>query len=238
MKIRNKITTSKVFGLFCVLSLITFVVVKNIRLNKDMQQAFKDDLPSTYIMANEDSLLFKSNFYNRLKVVEIRNSMVRPHISRLLLDDKYPLFICKLDSSNSLWTDSIKFITGYPQRSTGIIYNSFGENLFYRFQYSATSIRSSESLVMTFSDKDFKQTFRSESIVSYRAFCTAASIKYWGNDSVNIYIDTEKNNITREGIEMDVIFWKKGRNMFLLLLTGNTPGVVIPKDLLYSILQL
>lgn len=218
---------------------VIYVGVKTLEGFKLNQASFAEDLPITFKMSHEDSALIKSDYIKRIKVVQVRNSKVRSPISWLLFDGRYPLFIYKLDSTGSLsLKDSVVVRYVGADRTTGVTYNVLDENLFYKFHYKSGNVGSSSSVFLTIKGDSLRQTIKNDSLINLDILCHNMSIRYQDDAAIDIFIEGKQEGSGTLPIPMDILFCKRDKNIYLLILTANSADSPVPKNILKSILSL
>lgn len=201
------------------------------------QHALEEDLPTTFTMLKEDSLIIKKEHINKIKVIQIRNSTTRRPVSELLFDNKYSLFIYKIDTIGALLLkDSLNIKEKSVYRTTGIVYTFFDKN-FYKFQYKTGTIPHSSFIYLTMAGDSIQQYIKNDSIVGYDLSCKNLSIRYGEHEAIDIYIEAKENIFKSYKIPMSFLFLKRQKETFLLIMTTNNYDEYLPKDLLYSLIN-
>jgi hypothetical protein len=230
---RNRIVI--IAFIIVLISLVGYIGNKIYQAFKSNERAFAEDLPITYKMPKEDSALILAKYYDRIKVIQVRNSKVRNHVSQLIFDDKYPLFIYKIDSTGILsLRDSFIIENIKTDRTTGITYNIL-DNGFYKFQYKAGTVGNPSFLYLTVVGDTIQQFVRNDSIVLYNLVCQNMSIRYNEDDPVDIFIEGKQKGFYTLRIPMSILFLKRKKNTYLLVLTTDSSNLSLPSGILYSI---
>lgn len=226
-----------IFVLLSIIAVTLYIGVKIYKGFDSFKYSFEEILPSTFQMLAEDSALIKSDYLKRIKVVEVHNSRIRGPISRFLVDDKFPLFIYKLDRTGMLsLKDSFAVEYAGSDRTTGVTYHVIDENLFYKFQYKAGRVDNSSSIFLTIRADSLNQTVRSDSLVGFKGLCKNLAIRYNDNAVVDIFIEGKPKFLGTLTVPMEILFYKKNRNTYLLILTANRSNSSIPNNFLQSML--
>ncbi|PUZ22581.1 hypothetical protein DCC81_19270 [Chitinophaga parva] len=224
-------------GLLMVFGGIGYVCLKGLKGFKSNQDLFAEDLPTTFKMLPEDSALIQNEYLKRIKVVQVRNNRVRRPMSQFLVDNRYSLFICKLDSLGLLsFKDSftVKYIGA--DRTTGIVYDVLDLGP-YEFQYRSESVGDASFVLLTMKGDSVQQTLRSDSLIGFSGLCDNISVSYGYNEVVDIFMEGRQIGFTTFPIPMDILFCKRGKSTYLLILTANRSNAPIPRKLLLSMLS-
>jgi hypothetical protein len=203
------------------------------------QQAFDEDLPPTYKLSSEDSNLISNNYRQKLKVIEVFRSKVRNSISLVSVGENYRLIIYKIDSTKTAsLKDILKTEIKSVDRSTGYTYTILGNDIPYKFQYKSGIESRGAKIYLTLAGDSLNTVEKSDSIFSYHLICKNISIRYDENAPIDIFIGGKEVAFgNTDTIPMDVLFLKRNRSVYLLLLTSDNPKSLIPNNLLYDIVM-
>ncbi|MEI9934062.1 MAG: hypothetical protein WDM71_04265 [Ferruginibacter sp.] len=167
-------------------------------------------------------------YIDSISIEETHQNKIRTPISVAYFTKKYELTILKIELSLNASLEKIFMI---ENKSTGIsdgyAYN-FVDNDFYKFgiKFDSTPIVSKIYLAMS---GDSLQTFiKNDSIVYSHLLCDNLSIRY---------MEDGPNDIFCEGnsIPTDLLFIKRDKAVYILLMTPNVQQAYIPPYLLYNI---
>lgn len=218
----------------CCIGYIVFKVVKGL---EDIENDFAEDLPTTFKMPEEDSLLIKKECLKRIRVVQVRNSLVRSEVSMFLVDNRYPLFIYKLDSTGLLsFKDSFTVKSIWTIPTIGVSYNFLVERL-YEFRYKTGAVGATSSVVLAIKGDSLLQTLRNDSLINFSGLYDNFSISYGSNKVIDIVIEGRGKGFGIYSVPMDILFCKRKKNTYLLILTADKPHTPIPRNFLLSMLS-
>jgi len=232
----NKKKKWKILLIICVGAFFLILVVKIIIAILITNRSFKEDLPSTYQLPAEDSLLIRDLYRDKINVNVIHNSKVREPISMLFFDQNYHIIIHKIKLARDIPLQSI-FHTQIKnaRRSTGIPYNLYGDHIFFYFQCKTGLTHPVSEVYLTLSGDSLKTIAENDSIAAYHLLCKNLSVRYEENGLVDIFVIGKENILGAPIIPMDILFLRRQKNLYFLLLTPKSQNKVVPPELLYNI---
>lgn len=218
-----------------VFGLSIYLVIKIVTAFKQNAQAFDEDLPSTYSLLPEDSILISPNFLKDLKVTQVLQSKVRPPISLLTFKDKYNLIINRIGNSNASLKKMIKSSKMSIDRSVGVTYTVINNNTF-SFQYSAGRPAELSEIYITIAGDIFNK-IETDSLISYDVLCKNFSLRLTHNSPVDLYVKSKSNLIENKTIPLNIVFLTCNNSVYLLLLTPIDQDESLESNLLYNIIK-
>lgn len=204
---------------------------------KKSKEAWHEDLPLTYTITNEDSNLIAPKYQKDLHVIEVRNSKVRHSIPILLFDKKYDLFTYKIDMTGDYTMQSIFSVNN---ESVGVtpqyVYSEIGIGGVYILKCIAGAPKIADKIYLTYTGKSFQTVASNDSILSYHLQCKNFSVRYGKDDPIDMVLIGFEGPLTiTNTIPMDILFLKRGKSMYMLVLTPKEENGSIAPDLLYNI---
>jgi hypothetical protein len=241
-KTNNIFISNKVLSIITIIAIFSafvFLITKIGKGYNSLNYSLDEINPTTYQMLKEDSILFNANSIKRVKTVQIRNSKVRNSVSWLIVDNKYPLFIYKIDDKEKLsFKDSILIRDASTDRTTGVVYNIIDDkSLFYKFQYKAGTVKSPSAIYLSIKGDSIQQTCKNDSMICFNALCNNMSVSYKSQSEADIFIEGKQKGFSTLSIPMVVLFLQHGNSTYLLVLTSLTSNSAIPKNILESLLR-
>ncbi len=228
---------SRAIIIACLLIFLIFLIPKIYQGFFDNEKALDEDLPSTYSLRPDISSLLAEKYRVNLKVIEVNQSKVREPISIIAFNNKYRLVAYKIKlekdiSLNTLLQSEIKD----ADISNGFSYGTIGTDIIYRFRYKAGLVKPANQVYLTFYGDSLRKTAANDTVVAYHLIAGTFSIRYSKEDAVDILVTGEEKpfGITTK-VPIDILFLKRKDDLYLLLLTPETPDDSISADLLYTI---
>lgn len=225
----------EIFTFIGIVSLFLFVILVKKLYNLN-EEAFEEDLPTTYKMTKEDSSLIPAQYYHRLRTTRVLNTKFRSHITELNFDKKYAIFIYKLDSLGQIsLSDSINLTNANVSQSNLISYSVIDVS-YYTFKFKAgRDIKNPSRIFLTFSGDSIPQSVITDSIISYNFRLSSMSIKYREQAPVDILIEGKSDGFSKLNISTNVLFLKKNRSTYFLMMTSDDTKISLPFNALYLI---
>ena len=125
--------------------------------------------------------------------------------------------------------------------SKGVLYNllNSNNNLFFNFSYlSGTPPAIFNIKVLMYGDS-LTNTVKNDSIVSYHLECNNFSLNYSDDTPIDIFVEGRKKyfGLNTERIPIDILFLKRNKMVYLLLMTPENANSYISPDLLPNIVM-
>lgn len=204
----------------------TSVGVKRVKVASD------NDLPLTQVITREDSALISPKYIGRLRSHQNVNSKVMDPVSFLYVDDTYHLVIFKIN----LETDQpLKEILSNDiensQRSDGETYTMVDFNGFSRFEWRPAPTMRTRKIFLSLYGDSLSNGIINDSIASYHLLCKNLSIKYEKNGVVQVFMTG--GEITPSSL----LFLKRGKIVYFMLMTTAKPDSFIPPEFLYGLIM-
>ena len=216
----------------CLIAMFVDVMRKTSVGVKHVKSASDNDLPLTQVITHEDSALISPKYIGRVRSHQNVNSKVMDPVSFLYVDDTYHLVIFKINlETDQPLKEILSTDVENSRRSDGETYSMVDFNGFSRFEWRpAPTIRTSKIFLSLYGDS-LSNGIINDSIASYHLLCKTLSIKY------------EKNGVTQvfmtggEITPSDLLFLKRGKIVYFMLMTTARPDSFIPPEILYSLIM-
>lgn len=219
---------------FFIVLILVFIGIKIKNGFAALNESRKEELPMTYQMSKEDSLLFRNEFLSEIKVTGIRNSKTRPSVAQLSYQNKYLIFIFLIDTTGQFSVkDSLRTIKRNVDRTTGIAYNIFDES-YFRLQYKSGTLPYTAIGHFTFSGGSISEIEKNDSVCAYNLTCKNFSFRYKTKDPIDIFLETKQMGVKSS---LSVTFKKNQNKTYLLIMAAMSSREVLPPQLLYSIIK-
>lgn len=195
-------------------------------------------LPSVYKMTYEDSNLISKKYWEKAIVYEIYQYKGRGPISHFVFDKDYRLAIYKIDlTSDNQIKNLLRVKSEAADLTTGVTYRVTGINSFYLLCKGGI-VSPVPQVYLTLGGDSISTVIENDSVVSYHLRCHDFSIKYALNEPVDLIFQAKKNadDLDYNPPYMDVLFLKRKKALYLLLMAPITAKKPIDPKLLNSII--
>lgn len=215
--------------------IIAYFLVQIKKASSEHELAVEKTLPSVDSLSSEYARLISPKYKKLLTVHEVRRSKVRNPIAFTLFDQQYHLIMYKID----LLHDEVigKILTTSHEsvdRTTGVTYRVVA-NGFFRFQHKVEKVSPVSKIMITLAGDSLKTTAANDSIISYHLNCDNFSIRYSEEEPIDIFLTGKEKALGRTiAIPLDVLFIKRNKALFLLLMIPKDPKASIAPDLLHN----
>ena len=225
----------RIVSLVSVVFLIAMFVVemrKTRTMVKDVTAASDNDLPFTQVMTREDSALISPKYIGRVRSHQNVNSKVMDPVSFLYVDDTYHLIIFRIhvETDQPLMEILGSYIEN-SRRSDGETYSMIDFNGFSRFEWRPWPTKQTRTIFLSLYGDSLSKGILNDSIASYHLLCNNLSIKYDKNGVVQVFMTCGK--ITPS----DLLFFKRGKIVYFMLMTTAKPDSFIPREILYDLVM-
>ena len=201
-------------------------------LVKGVKEASDNELPLTQIITPEDSTLISPKYIGRVRSHQNVISKVMDAVSFLYVDDTYHLVIFKINMKTD---QPIKGILNSDvrntQRTDGETYSMVDFNGFSRFEWRPSPAPRSDNIFLSIYGDSLSNGILDDSIATYHLLCKNFSIKYEKNGAVQVFMTC--GEITPS----DLLFLKRGKTVYFMLMTTAKPESVIPRNILYELVM-
>jgi hypothetical protein len=216
---KNIIRSFIIISVICFVIIIALVLTKIPKGIKQNFQAFDEDLPPTYVLTKDDSILIKEHEKGKISVSEIRHSKVRGPVSVLTFDSLYWIYTYKIDLKDDVQLTKIfRQEIRSVDRSVGYTYNIIDNSSYYRFQYKAGSVNSASQIYFTISPDSLITAKNNDSILAYHALCRNLSIRYEEKDPIDIFVvGGNAGFAATQLIPMDILFLQRHNSLYFFL---------------------
>jgi|GEM_PF-1250512 hypothetical protein len=233
-----KIRTLRVIGLIIFLVIVAVLLITRITEGiKGNEQDALNDLPSTRTITNDDSNVISPQYLRSIKPQKNENSKSAAPVSFLLFEDSFHLVVHKINllkdqSLNEILLPAIKA----SERSNGISYRVFNFNGFSRFQWRGNPSIPVSRIYFNLDGDSLTNEIKNDSIYSYHLLCNTLAIKYTKDGPIDIYMEGEHSTLwSKELTPLDILFLKKDKCVYLMLMTPLSRKSAIPPLLLYNL---
>lgn len=219
---RRKIIVYSLLGAF-----ILFIIIIAIGLARTTIKAMNQRLPFTYRLRPEDSLLFNEGNRRKLAVVEVQNSTVRQPVSLITYAGDYSLIVYPVDAMLSGF-DKSSFIVEEESNETsnGMAYAVVDNNAF-KFKYAVREIGAVSRVYLTLHGDAVQQVMQNDSMICYGLRCQDLSVRYGKNEPVDLFVKADK--YFSAGVPLSILFYRKSRRLYVLLLSPNKGKSIDPR---------
>lgn len=218
-----------------VLGFIIFLTVNIFDAFEEMDKDSMEILPSVYSL--EDSSMISKKYRKELTVDEVWRSKVRQPIAFMFFDSTYHLISYKIDLIND---SSLREIIGLKKisvdRSTGITYHIIDKGLF-KFQFKAGKTEPVSKIMLTLAGDSLQTVVYNDSIINYHLLCDNLSIRYLDKGPKDIFVIGKQEAFSTSIIPMDILFLKRNKAVYLLLMIPVDAKVQMPSNLLYNVVM-
>jgi hypothetical protein len=236
---KNRRNIRIIIWVICGLGLLIFLGVKISEGFKRIKKSFADDLPLTYSIPSEDSIVIAKKYLPKLKANKIVHSRNRGPISLIYFDTVYYLIFYRIDLIKDgplkevLHTD-IESV----DRTTGTVYTVINHNNFFQFQFQAGPANPVSNIYLTLAGDSLKNLVENDSVMSYHLLCKNLSIRYTENGPIDLFVVGQEGMLASTAIiPMDLVFLDRDGAVYLLIMTPNDPKSTIAPDLLYNVVM-
>jgi len=198
---------------------------------KAVNAASDNDLPLTQVITPEDSTLISPKYISRVRSHQNVNSKVMDPVSFLYVDDTYHLVIFKINMEAD--QPLRKILCGNSEnseRSNDETYSMVDFNGFSRFEWRPVPTRTRNIFLSLYGDS-LSNSVLNDSIASYHLLCKNLSIKYQKKGVVQVFMTC--GEITPS----DLLFLKRGKIVYFMLMTTAKPDSLIPEGILYDLVM-
>ena len=172
-----------------------------------------------------------------IKPQKNENSKSASPVSFLLFDDSFHLVVHKINLSKeqSLNEVLLTAIKGSDQ-STGVTFRVFNFNGFSRLKWRGTPSLPVSRIYLDLDGDSLTNDIKNDSIYSYHLLCNTLAIKYTEGGLIDIFMEGEHSTLwNKELTPLDLLFIKKGKALYLLLMAPINRKSAIPPLLLYNL---
>jgi len=199
---------------------------------KGVKAASDNDLPLTQVITREDSTLINPKYIGRVRSHQNVNSKVMDPVSFLYVDDTYHLVIFKINlETDQPLKEILSSDIENSQRSDGETYSMVDFNGFSRFEWRPAPTMRTRKIFLSLYGDSLSNGILNDSIGSYHLLCKNLSIKYEKNGLVQVFMTG--GEITPS----DLLFLKRGKIVYFMLMTTAKPDSAIPPNILYELLM-
>jgi hypothetical protein len=204
----------------------TFTMVKGVKVASDR------GLPLTQVITREDSALISPKYIGRVRSHQNVNSKVMDPVSFLYVDDTYHLVIFRINmETDQPLKELLSSNIENSQRSDGETYSMVDFNGFSRFEWRPVPTMRTRNIFLSFYGDSLSNGILNDSIASYHLLCKNLSIKYEKNGFVQVFMTGG------EVTPSDLMFLKRGKIVYFMLMTTAKPDSSIPREILYDLIM-
>jgi hypothetical protein len=223
----------RIVFLVSVVSLIAMFVYEVRKMGtmaKDVRAASDNDLPLTQVMTREDSALISPKYIGRVRSHQNVNSKVMDPVSFLYVDNTYHLIIFRIHvETDQPITEILTSDVKNSQRSDDETYSLVDFNGFSRFEWRPSLTKQTRNIFLSLYGDSLSNGILNDSIASYHLLCKNLSIKFEKNGVVQVFMTC--GEITPSNL----MFLKRGKIVYFMLMTTAKPDSFIPREILYDL---
>jgi hypothetical protein len=199
---------------------------------RDLNTVSDNELPVTQVVTREDSALISPKYIGRVRSHQNVNSKVMDPVSFLYVDDTYHLIIFRINmETDQPIKDILSSDTKNSQRSDDEAYSMVDFNGFSRFEWHPKPMMRTRNIFLSLYGDSLSNGILNDSIASYHLLCENLSIKYEKNGVVQVFMTC--GVITPS----DILFLKRGKIVYFMLMTTAKPDAFIPRGILYDLIM-
>jgi hypothetical protein len=227
-----KISTRILLPVSGIALIIMFIIGmrKVSKMVKEVNAATDNDLPLTQIITLEDSGLISPKNIGRVRSHQNVNSKVMDPVAFLYVDDTYHLVIFKINLRDQQPLKDILHTTiKSTERPDGETYSIVDFNGFSRYEWRPAPTKHTSNIYLSLYGDSLANNILNDSIATYHLLCKNLSIQYETNGPVEVFMVGGK--ITPS----DILFLKRDKAVYFMLLTTDKPDATIPQNILYEL---
>jgi hypothetical protein len=186
----------------------------------------------TQVMTREDSALISPQYIGRVRSHQNVNSKVMDPVSFLYVDDTYHLIIFRIHvETDQPFKEILSLDIKNSERSDGETYSNLDFNGFSRFEWRPVPAMRTRHIFLSLYGDSLSNGILNDSIASYHLLCKNLSIKFEKNGVVQVFMTG--GEITPS----DLLFLKRGKTVYFMLMTTAKPDSLIPRGILYDLIM-
>ena len=225
----------RIVFLVSVVTLIAMFVVETRKMGtmvKDVRAASDNDLPLTQVMTREDSALISPKYIGRVRSHQNVNSKVMDPVSLLYVDDTYHLIIFRIHmETDQPLKELLSSDIENSHRSDGETYSMVDFNGFSRFEWHPVPTMQTRNIFLSLYGDSLSNGILNDSIASYHLLCKNLSIKFEKKGVVQVFMTCG------ELTPSDLLFLKRDKIVYFMLMTTAKPDSFIPREILYDLIM-
>jgi hypothetical protein len=216
----------------CLIAMFVDVMRKTSTGVKAVKVASDFELPLTQVITREDSALISAKYIGRVRSHQNVNSKVMDPVSFFYVDDTYHLVIFRINmATDQPLKELLSSDIENSQRSDGETYSMVDFNGFSRFEWRPVPTMRPRNIFLSLYGDSLSNGILNDSIASYHLLCKNLSIKYEKNGVVQVFMTG--GEITPS----DLLFLKRGKMVYFMLMTTAKPDSFIPREILYDLIM-
>ena len=228
MKIRTDI-------ILLITGVILFVMIvvglrKVSTMVKSVKAASDNDLPLTQVITREDSSLISPKHIARVRSHQNVNSKVMGPVSFLYVDDTYHLVIFKINTADKGPLKEMLHTTlKSTERTNDETYTVIGFNGFSNFEWRPLPSSQVSNIYFSIDGDSLTNGIINDSIAVYHLLCRNFSTQYEKSGPVEVFM------IGGEITPSEILFLKRGKAVYFMLMTTAKSDSSIPQNTLYEL---
>ncbi|HEY4062747.1 MAG TPA: hypothetical protein VGM30_12650 [Puia sp.] len=216
----------------CLIAIFVIGMRKTSTMVKGVKAASDNELPLTQVITHEDSALISPKYIGRVRSHQNVNSKVMDPVSFLYVDDTYHLVIFKINmETDQPFKEILSSDIANSKRSDKETYSMVDFNGFSQFEWRPAPTMRTRNIFLSLYGDSVSNEILNDSIASYHLLCKNLSIKYEKNGIVQVFMTG------REITPSDVLFLKRDKIVYFMLMTPAKPDSFIPREILYDLIM-
>lgn len=199
--------------------------------------AWQESKPLSFEVPKDYIELFRDEFRNKVSSIVTFNSEFREPFSSFILDKRLDVIIYKLRTKGDIsLTTFIKLVEGGSSQSKEIIYNNMPQR-HYDLKSKSGRVFPVSNILFTL-DADSITVINDNSRSIYSCMMRSMSLKYEQNGKVDIIAESNKIGlIETKKILMNIIFFKRGTNIFVMMISDVDEKKILKYNNLESFIK-
>jgi hypothetical protein len=199
-------------------------IEKGLENNKEIEQA---DLPYSTVLPEDYSALFIDSNLSKNHILIVQNSKSKNPVAALIHDNKYEIFIYKMDlrderiNLSSFIHNEFKSVTERDLTEGGTY--KFIDGPGFQFEYNGEPDCFVSKFNLIFSGDSLLNTIKNGSVMNFHLLCDNFLVRYDENAEIKILIDRDKKtdfNTNLALIPLDILFLKRCKSIYFITLSS------------------
>ena len=224
---------------YLIISLIAVYIVYLVTIAfsffSDAKKAFSDRKPVKTVLDPDYQALINSNYKDKIVIDKILSSENRNDIASLVFDSVYFIVLYRIDLSKD--GSILSNVLDVKKENTRKTYNVTYRGLQNAFEFDyilSNEVNPMPHISCSVTCDTLDTIVKNDSIVNYYANFKKLSIDY-GDGIKDIYVTSDDDAFITPKYPLSICFWKRGKHVYLILMSPVNRKVPMPPDLLYKI---